>query len=534
MVITGELGKLKSEFSKLGVKNTIVGLFLTEDSFLPAVLLGLLSNDCSFFPLSVSGKKHVVKSLSAVAVSHVVTDNYYFKDLISILGHGQCKTLKILQGFGLRLLSIKQKLEETGSPSSKHDKSVLDGLAYCITTSGTTSEPKVVRVPHGCILPNIRHLSQIFQLRQGDKMLMTSPLTFDPSIIDIFCTLSSGACLVMVPTKVKQAPEKLLEVIHKRQSITVMQATPSLMRTFGPDRLRHTILGPDSNLRLLTLGGEQFPRAPELRLWLDPTNKTQLYNLYGVTEVSCWASCQQVDKHSLLLHDKPVPIGAALDETEIKLSPLSTERVPDDVAINPGQEIGEIIIGSSTRVCIIDDEQVKKSAHSHVVWRQTGDVGTLGADTNIYCLGRVDDQVKRLGKRLNLAAVELVMEELPEVLSCCAVHHQTTLAVFVILRPKSFSSDLSIQHSGACAEVFISESLAADTFPTAPHSGSEWSTMVTKLQDHAKHALPSHAVPDVFIEVEDNFPLTLHGAFICFVSISYDFFKMLIHALFNA
>ena len=54
-------------------------------------------------------------------------------------------------------------------------------------------------------------------------MLMTSPLTFDPSIIDIFCTLSSGACLVLVPFAVKQTPEKLLTVIHKRQAITVMQ-----------------------------------------------------------------------------------------------------------------------------------------------------------------------------------------------------------------------------------------------------------------------------------------------------------------------
>ena len=72
------------------------------------------------------------------------------------------------------------------------------------------------------------------------------------------------------------------------------------MRTLGPERLKQTVLGPDSNLRLLALGGEQFPRASELSSWLGSGNKTKLINLYGITEVSCWASCHQVDRESLL------------------------------------------------------------------------------------------------------------------------------------------------------------------------------------------------------------------------------------------
>ena len=67
-----------------------------------------------------------------------------------------------------------------------------------------------------------------------------------------------------------------------------------------------------------------------------------------------------------------------------------------------------MILGSVTRVCIIDDEQERHLAKSKVVWRHTGDGGRREADGNIYYLGRLDHQVKRLGKRLNLMAIEEV------------------------------------------------------------------------------------------------------------------------------
>ena len=70
------------------------------------------------------------------------------------------------------------------------------------------------------IPPNI--LREIFNLGLSDRVLLTSPLSFDPSIVDIFMTLTRGARLVIVPREVKRRPDLLLEVIVQTR-LTYMQ-----------------------------------------------------------------------------------------------------------------------------------------------------------------------------------------------------------------------------------------------------------------------------------------------------------------------
>ncbi|GFN94232.1 acyl-CoA synthetase family member 4-like [Plakobranchus ocellatus] len=514
---------LKSELSGLDVKCGVVGVLLEEKTYLlPAVLLGLLHNNCLFYPMSLSGVMYTVDILKTVGVSHVLVHQELCEDLYPVLEFFQHKEKPslTLQALDLKLFTIIPSNRPISGklPSTDHQREAeYNDLAYCITTSGTTNKPKIVRVPHTCIVPNILHLREIFQLQPGDKVLMTSPLTFDPSIVDIFCTLSSGACLVMVPPKVKQMPERLLRVIHERQQITVMQATPSLMRTLGPGRLKQTLLGPDSNLRLLVLGGEQFPEGTELNTWLHPENVTQLYNLYGITEVSSWASCHKVDRTRVLQQGEHVPIGQALDKTMIVIKPLSAnEETSEESKSGSKKTVGQILIGSSQRVCVIDDEQRSGLPGSEIIWRETGDLGTVDEDGNIFYLGRLDSQIKRNGKRFSLSVIEDVIKALPEVSSCCAVYHRSVLAVFVLLEPNADVCaelpQVSSPHSVNPESDFVPESVDKQMISGRPASQMHhWSAVAAKLHSHARQALPRHAMPDVFVEILEKFPVNKHG-----------------------
>ncbi len=58
-----------------------------------------------------------------------------------------------------------------------------------------------------------------------DVVLLTSPLTFDPSVVEVFLALSSGACLLIVPSAVKKMPRRLANVLFKRNKTTVLQAS---------------------------------------------------------------------------------------------------------------------------------------------------------------------------------------------------------------------------------------------------------------------------------------------------------------------
>lgn len=78
-------------------------------------------------------------------------------------------------------------------------------------------------LPHdNCALFAFRSL---FDITQEDVLFLASPLTFDPSVVEIFVALSSGACLLIAPTSVKVLPSKLADVLFSRHRVTVLQVT---------------------------------------------------------------------------------------------------------------------------------------------------------------------------------------------------------------------------------------------------------------------------------------------------------------------
>lgn len=79
----------------------------------------------------------------------------------------------------------------------------------------------------------------------------------------------------------------------------VYQATPTLLRRFGGRVLQEEILSARSSLRVLALGGEVCPSLFLFRSWRQAGNKTRIYNLYGTTEVSCWACCYKLPDNLL-------------------------------------------------------------------------------------------------------------------------------------------------------------------------------------------------------------------------------------------
>ena len=141
------------------------------------------------------------------------------------------------------------------------------------------------------------------------------------------------------------------------------QPTPSLMHFIGQDLIQSKILASDSSLRVLAFGGESCPTLSTLRAWRPAGSKTLMYNLYGITEVSCWASCYHIPNDQLefreiaseadngncrekSLDDFPVgivsdvPLGLPLSNTLIEIRDEKNELIKEG--------IGQIYIGEIT------------------------------------------------------------------------------------------------------------------------------------------------------------------------------------------
>uniref|UniRef100_A0A8C3WMY6 Beta-alanine-activating enzyme n=1 Tax=Catagonus wagneri TaxID=51154 RepID=A0A8C3WMY6_9CETA len=333
-------------------------------------------------------------------------------------------------------------------------------LAYVLHTSGTTGLPKVVRVPHACIVPNIQHFRVLFEITHEDVLFLASPLTFDPSAVEIFVALSSGASLLVVPASVKVLPSKLAAVLFSHHRVTVLQATPTLLRRFGSQLIKSTVLSNSTSLRVLALGGEAFPSLTVLRSWRGVGNKTQIFNIYGITEVSSWATFYRIPEETLNSKcELPVPLGFPLPGTAVEV------RGPDGFAIQEGS--GQVFLGGRYRVCFLDDEVTVPRG----TMRATGDFVTL-RDGGMFFLGRGDSQIKRHGRRLNTELVRQVAEGLQQVESCAVTwYNQEQLILFVVSRDGLVKDDI-----------------------------------FKELQKR----LPSHAVPDELVLV-DSLPFTSHG-----------------------
>ena len=81
------------------------------------------------------------------------------------------------------------------------------------------------------------------------------------------------------------------------------------MYHIGQDLIRTKVLNKDSSLRVLAFGGESCPTLPTLRQWRPPQSNSLIYNLYGITEVSCWASCHHIPADELVGNSSAVCHG---------------------------------------------------------------------------------------------------------------------------------------------------------------------------------------------------------------------------------
>lgn len=185
---------------------------------------------------------------------------------------------------------LKCRTQKVKSENSLENLSIAPfHFLYAIGTSGTTGVPKIVEVTEECISSNISDFCEKLDVSSADKIAQLTPLSFDPSMVEILMCLKQSCTLFMVSNEVKNKPELLLQKM-KQSGVTIFQTTPSLLiNRWSRDRLK-LLFSSDSKLRVVLLGGEPFLKPEIVSQIRGQGNLTRFFNVYGITEVSCWAS----------------------------------------------------------------------------------------------------------------------------------------------------------------------------------------------------------------------------------------------------
>ncbi len=379
-----------------GVRSeSLVALYLDRSPELIASLLGVWRAGGAYLPIDPTNPRQRVEFTLADSQAPFVLTERGLKDT--------------LPPTNARVLCIEDLWSSRPDGSDGPEPGFLpahppaDQLAYVIYTSGSTGKPKGAEICHGGLLNVIQSIGKDVALNPGDTVLASATIAFDISNEEIFLPLVAGACVELLERGFVGDGQKLIDVI-RRSNINLAFGTPTSWRLV----LEAGWKG-NRDLQII-VGGEVLP----LSLARTLAGMTRaLWNHYGPTEASICATRERVTAET-----EVVALGWPVDDVQIFILDSTRQPVPTG-------EVGEIYIGGagvgrgylnrpelSAKVFLSNPFDPRPGARLY----KTGDLGRMLPDGRLDFQGRVDNQVKLRGFRIELEEIEAAIRE------CAGVH----------------------------------------------------------------------------------------------------------------
>ncbi len=483
-----QANQLAHHLQELGVApDVLVGICVERSPEMIVGLLGILKAGGAYLPLDPSNPQERL--------------NFMLKDAqVSVL-LTQEKLLKHFQDFSNPIICIDEDWVSITQHSQENPNSGVtsDNLAYVIYTSGSTGQPKGVLIEHRGLSNLAEAQIEVFNLQssdrpssygcngfavavaaakppaknpedflpppgaKSDRILQFASLSFDASIFEIIMALRTGATLYLAKKECLLPGQALLQLLREN-AITHVTLPPAVLAVLPTESL--------PALQTIICAGEICSQEIIKRWW---NSNRKFFNAYGPTEATVWSTVAEISA----LCEKP-PIGRPIANTQIYILDKHLQPVPIGIP-------GELHISSdglarsyfnhpelTAQKFIPNPFNNKEGARLY----KTGDLARYQPDGNIEFLGRIDNQVKIHGFRIELSEIEIVLDQ-----------HQSVQKAIVIA--KENASD--------------NKYLVAYIVPYV-----ETQNFASLLREFLKEKLPEYMVPRAFVLL-NSLPLTPHG-----------------------
>lgn len=307
-------------------------------------------------------------------------------------------------------------------------------LAYAIFTSGSTGTPKGVLLENAGLVNHLRVMIVQLELGPSDVVAQSAPHGFDVCFWQLLAPLLCGARVQVIDDEVARDPEALLDAVQ-HHGITVLEVVPSVLSGMVEALRRRGSRGRPGGLRWMISTGE--PLVRELaEAWLAACPGVPLMNAYGPAECCDDVSTFVVDRGPVP-GDETVPIGAPVQGSRLYVLDEALAFVPRGV---PGELfVGGICVGrgyagdalATARSFLPDPFTGAPDARMY----RTGDLVRRLLDGSLEYLGRIDEQVKVRGHRLELEEVDHALRACPEIVDAAVAVERDMLVAYLVTAP---------------------------------------------------------------------------------------------------
>lgn len=349
--------------------------------------------------------------------------------LLNIIKDSNCSILlcdrqDIVSIYQMNIICYSAFLEEKVDTENIFPKANNQNLCYAIYTSGTTGKPKGVCIQYDSLFNLIEALNQKIycNIPECSRIAVVSSFSFDASVKQIFCCMLFGHTLVICDKNSKYFGRKLLS-FYKKQKIFLTDITPTLMNNIILQNNSYN----KCDVQYFLIGGENLSWSTVYSFINKLGYQPHLINLYGPTE-----ACVDVSSYELPLvknnqQEKGyVPIGTSI--ANIKLDLL------DEFGSITQNNQGELMIsGLGVARGYMTHPMNNFGIHPEFPDMRTYRTGDLACRENgIYkIIGRVDDQVKVHGNRVELSEIAYTIKTHPAIKECFVFYENKKIYCFI-------------------------------------------------------------------------------------------------------
>lgn len=373
-------------------KKEIIALAMHRTKSLIVGMLGILRSGCAYLPIDPEYPTERIGFMMGDAkISLIITQN---------------SLLSQFKSFNACLVSADSVEIPPKANLYAPPKTDLSDMAYMIYTSGSTGKPKGVPISHGNIINSTAGRLDFYG-ENPQSFLLISSISFDSSKAGLFWTLCTGGTIVLSEKHLEQDIEKMTDTIVKNKvSHTLM--LPSLYKLLLEYAPKEKLRG----LKTVIVAGENCT-SQVVEAHFEKLPSAALYNEYGPTEATVWCLAHKIETKDA---KGKIPIGNPVAGAKILLLDQNLNLVPLGAigtiyVAGPGLSEGYWQRPDLTAQVFVENPF---SEDSREKMYNTGDIGRYRGDGTMLFLGRMDQQVKIRGHRIELTEIENLLLKFPK------------------------------------------------------------------------------------------------------------------------